>query len=233
MSGIARVFVALTSDCGTGAGGMLERLRGLPVGMKVGLELFTREGPDIVTRIRDLGFQVFLDLKFHDIPHTVAGAVRSACLLRPDIMNVHASGGMAMMRAAAEAAHGNTMVIAVTVLTSLDAGDLALLAPGLTPGTVSLTLAAAAREAGLHGVVCSPHEARSIRDAAGEGFFVITPGVRPSDASADDQKRVMTPGGAIRSGADSLVVGRPVTDAADPRRAAAEILQEIETALNG
>lgn len=233
MNGVARVFVALTSDGGNGVNGMLEKLRGLPVGMKIGLELFTREGPDIVSQVRELGFQVFLDLKFHDIPHTVAGAVRSACLLRPDIINVHGSGGLAMMRAAAEAVSGGTRVIAVTVLTSLDAEDLALLAPGLTPDVASLRLAEAAQKAGLSGVVCSPREAGQIRSAAGEEFFIITPGVRPADSSLDDQKRVMTPGGAILSGADSLVVGRPITCAADPRRAASEILQEVETALNG
>jgi len=233
MSGIARVFIAVTSDCGSGATEIISPLRGLPVGIKIGLELFTREGPPIVERVRDLGFQVFLDLKFHDIPHTVEGAVRSACLLKPDLLNVHASGGTGMMRAAAGAASAGTKLIAVTVLTSLDSSDLALLAPGLTPRDASVRLAVAAHSAGLGGVVCSPHEVGPVREATCPGFFIITPGVRPADSSPDDQKRVMTPRGAIMAGADSLVVGRPVTGAPDPRRAALDILREVEEALQG
>lgn len=233
MNGIARVFVAVTSDCGNSATEMISPLKGLPVGIKIGLELFTREGPPIVGRVRDMGFQVFLDLKFHDIPHTVEGAVRSACLLKPDILNVHASGGAGMMRAAAEAASPGTRLIAVTILTSLDASDLELLAPGLTPREAAVRLAVSARSAGLAGAVCSPHEVGPIREATGPAFFIITPGVRPADSSLDDQKRVMTPGGAIRAGADSLVVGRPVTGAPDPRRAALDILREVEEALPG
>lgn len=233
MNGISRVFVAVTSDCGPDMREMLKPLCGLPVGVKIGLELFTREGPGIVDEARKLGFQVFLDLKFHDIPHTVAGAVHSACMLEPDLLNVHASGGLGMMRAAAGAVSGRARLIAVTVLTSLDASDLALLAPGLTPGEASMRLASAARTAGLYGVVCSPLEASSIRAECGKEFFIITPGVRPADSSMDDQKRVMTPGEAISAGADSLVVGRPITGAQDPGRAAAEILREVEKALEG
>lgn len=231
--GLSRVFVAVTSDCGSTAVQMLEPLRGLPLGVKIGLELFTREGPRIVEEVRALGFQVFLDLKFHDIPHTVAGAVRSACLLRPEVLNVHASGGLAMMRAAAEAVTGGTRLIAVTVLTSLDREDLDLLAPGTTPAEVSGRLAAAAREAGLAGVVCSPLEAALIRAGAGGDFLIVTPGVRPADSSMDDQKRVMTPAGAILAGADSLVVGRPITGASDPRAAVEAIISEVESALEG
>ncbi len=231
--GLARVFVAVTSDCGSVAAEMLEPLRGLPLGVKIGLELFTREGPGMVEEVKALGFQVFLDLKFHDIPHTVAGAVRSACLLRPELLNVHASGGPAMMRAAAEAVTGGTRLIAVTVLTSLDREDLAILAPGLTPAEASERLAAAAGEAGLHGVVCSPREAARIRAAAGRDFLIVTPGVRPADSSRDDQKRVMTPAGAILAGADCLVVGRPITGAPDPGAAAEAVLREVESALGG
>jgi len=233
MNGVSRVFVAVTSDCGTGVDEILKPLRGLPIGVKIGLELFTREGPDIVKAVRDQGFQVFLDLKFHDIPHTVAGAVKSACLLQPDILNIHASGGMEMMKAARQSLTGNTILIAVTVLTSLDQTDLALLAPGLTPGEACLRLALAAESAGLGGVVCSPLEARAVRTRTGPGFFIITPGVRPAAASMDDQKRVMTPGGAIASGADSLVVGRPITHASDRRVAAEGLLREVEEALRG
>jgi orotidine-5'-phosphate decarboxylase len=231
--GLSRIFVALTSDCGSTALEMLEPLRGLPLGVKIGLELFTREGPGIVRTVKALGFHVFLDLKFHDIPHTVAGAVRSACLLGPDILNVHASGGLAMMRAAAEAVTGDTRLIAVTVLTSLDREDLELLAPGLTPGEASVRLAAAARKAGLHGVVCSPLEAAMIRAEARGEFLIVTPGVRPADSSLNDQKRVATPSGAVLAGADSLVVGRPITGAPDPRAAAEAILREVESALEG
>lgn len=226
-----RIYVALTSDCGSDALKMLKPLRGLPVGVKVGLELFVREGPGIVGEIKDAGFPVFLDLKFHDIPYTVAGAVRSACLLEPDVINVHASGGMAMMEAAAKACTGKTKIIAVTVLTSLDKSDLLLLGSDLSPLETVGSLAEAAVRSGLHGVVCSPLEASTVREIAGEDFLIITPGVRPAGSATGDQKRVMTPFQAIRAGATSLVVGRPVTGSSDPARAAEDILQEIEEAL--
>lgn len=226
-----RLYVALTSDCGADAERMLEPLRGLPVGVKIGLELFVKEGPSIVERLMNKGFPVFLDLKFHDIPYTVAGAVRSACLLEPDIINVHASGGMAMMRAAAEACSGKTRVIAVTVLTSMDGADLRLLGSRQEPCDVVRTLSAAAAEAGLHGVVCSPLEASVVRETTPAGFLIITPGVRPSGADTGDQKRVMTPGDAIKAGATALVVGRPVTGADEPALSVKRILAEIEEAL--
>lgn len=233
MTETARVFVAVTSECGGEAAEILRPLRGLPLGVKIGLELFCREGPDLVKAVHDQGFQVFLDLKFHDIPHTVAGAVESACLLRPRILNVHASGGREMMKAGLEALSPGTMLIGVTVLTSLDSSDLALLAPGLTPERAATRLAEAAKSAGLHGVVCSPREAGAVRAATGKDFFIITPGIRPGDSSRDDQKRVATPGEAILSGADSLVVGRPVTGARDRREAAISILREVDEALQG
>jgi len=226
-----RIYVALTSDCGSDAERMTEPLRGLPVGVKSGLELFVREGPSIVERFRRMGFPVFLDLKFHDIPYTVAGAVRSACTLEPEIVNVHASGGIEMMRAAAEACTGRTRVIAVTVLTSLDSADLRLLGSSLGPLQVVEALAGAAADAGLHGVVCSPLEASSVRKATREDFLIITPGVRPSGTDPGDQKRIMTPFDAIRAGATALVVGRPVTGAADPALVVTGILTEIEKAL--
>jgi len=224
----ARVYVALTSDCGRDAKKMIEPLKGLPVGVKIGLELFLREGPGIVEQFRDLGFPVFLDLKFHDIPYTVAGAVRAACLLKPHIINIHASGGRAMMEAAAEACSGRTRLIAVTVLTSMDGEDLKLLGSTASPLSVVESLAVAAMESGIHGVVCSPVEAASVRKRTSEDFLIVTPGVRPAGTPAGDQKRTMTPGDAVRAGATSLVVGRPITAAADPAAAARAILEEIE-----
>ncbi|RKZ02233.1 orotidine-5'-phosphate decarboxylase [Candidatus Fermentibacteria bacterium] len=226
-----RLYVALTSDCGSDAMKMLKPLQGLPVGVKVGLELFVKEGPGIVGEIRNAGFPVFLDLKFHDIPFTVAGAVRSACLLEPDVINVHASGGRAMMEAAAGACTGKTRIIAVTVLTSMDKADLQLLGSGCDPLEAVVSLAAAAQESGLHGVVCSPLEASAVRGNTSADFLIITPGIRPAQAKSEDQKRVMTPREAVRNGATSLVVGRPITGSSNPAQAARSILQEIDTAL--
>ena len=226
-----RIYVALTSDCRSDAMKMLEPLRGIHVGVKIGLELFVKEGPGIVEQIRNAGFPVFLDLKFHDIPYTVAGAVRSACLLEPDVINIHASGGRNMMEAAAQACTGKTRIIAVTVLTSLDKADLQLLGSGFNPLEAVVSLAGAARESGIHGVVCSPLEASAVRKVSGEDFLIITPGVRPAGSAVGDQKRVMTPFDAIKAGATSLVVGRPITGAKEPARAAEAILQEIEEAL--
>jgi len=232
MTDASRLFVALTSDCGETALKMLEPLRGLPVGVKVGLELFTRSGPDIVRQMRGAGFEVFLDLKFIDIPSTVAGAVRSACLLGPSILNVHSMGGVEMMKAAAEAAAGSgTRVVAVTVLTSLGASDLTGLGVGLPPEELALELAASAAAAGLDGVVSSPREAASIRSRHGGGFLIVTPGIRPAGPSSDDQKRTSTAREAILAGASSLVVGRPITAAPDPRAAAVSLLAEIDSTL--
>ncbi len=227
-----RIYVALTSDCGSDAMKMLEPLKGLPVGVKVGLELFVKEGPSIVKEIKKAGFPVFLDLKFHDIPYTVAGAVKSACLLEPDVLNIHASGGRAMMEAAAAACSHKTKLIAVTVLTSMDKRDLELLGSRYNPLEAVASLAAAAKECGLHGVVCSPLEASTVRKIAGDDFMIITPGVRPAGAAASDQKRVKTPAEAIMAGATALVVGRPITGSDDPALAVRTILQQIEEALN-
>lgn len=228
----ARLFVALTSESGSGAAALTEPLRGLPLGIKIGLELFTRFGPRLVRDLVETGFEVFLDLKFHDIPHTVAGAVRSACSLGPSILNVHASGGMEMMRAAAAAAEGSSArVIAVTVLTSLDRNDLELLGTAADPGSSVLRLAGAARAAGLAGAVCSPLEASAVRRECGAGFLIVTPGIRPGGSPQGDQKRVATAREAILAGADVLVVGRPVTGAPDPGLAAAALIDEIAAAL--
>ncbi len=226
-----KIYVALTSDCRTQTLKMLEPLKGLPVGVKIGLELFVKEGPSIVKDIQKAGFPVFLDLKFHDIPYTVAGAVRAACLLEPDVINIHASGGRVMMEAAAAAVTGKTKIIAVTVLTSMDETDLKLLGSEFNPLEAVASLALAAKESGIHGVVCSPLEAATVREITGEDFMIITPGVRPAGAEVGDQKRVKTPAEAIRAGATALVVGRPITGADHPAEAARAILQEIEEAL--
>jgi orotidine-5'-phosphate decarboxylase len=227
-----RLYIALTSDFADDVT-LLEPLRGLPLGMKVGLELFVRRGPDLVRELGDAGFPVFLDLKFHDIPFTVAGAVRSACALGPEVLNIHASGGTEMMKAAAEARTGATRVIAVTILTSMDRGDLELLGTPDSPLELVTRLASSARDCGLDGVVCSPLEASAVRSVTDEEFLVVTPGIRPAGSAAGDQKRIMTPARAIREGASALVVGRPVTGAPDPRAAAESILEEIDSALAG
>lgn len=226
-----RIYVALTSSCGSDAQEMLKPLQGSPVGVKVGLELFVREGPVIVESLKKMGFPVFLDLKFHDIPYTVAGAVRSACELEPDILNIHASGGIQMMKAAAEAVAGKTKLIAVTVLTSMDRDDLRLLGSENEPLETVVSLAGAAHRCGLHGVVCSPLEASAVRSTTDGDFLIVTPGVRPAGSAVGDQKRIMTPYDAIRAGATSLVVGRPITAAPDPGAAVEAILAEIEQAL--
>lgn len=199
---------------------------------KIGKQLFVAEGPNLVRKIVDSGNSVFLDLKFHDIPNTVAGAVRSASALGVKMLTVHASGGLKMLRAAVEAASESPnppLILAVTVLTSLADDDLHRV--GVTGRVLDqvLRLASLAREAGCGGIVASPHEAAEIRRTLGEGFALVTPGVRPSGSVAGDQSRVLTPAQAIAAGATHLVVGRPVTEAIDPALAARQIVAEIET----
>ena len=208
---------------------MVERLRG-EVGMfKVGKQLFTAEGPGLVREILDAGQKVFLDLKFHDIPNTVAGAVASAVGLGASLVNVHASGGGPMLRAAATAAAGSqTRVLAVTVLTSLDAGHLDQVGFAEPPEKLVLRLARLALECGLDGVVASPVEVAMLRAELGRAFLIVTPGIRPSGAELGDQVRVATPAEAVRNGADYIVVGRPITHAADPAAAARDIEQMLE-----
>jgi orotidine-5'-phosphate decarboxylase len=173
------------------------------------------------------GLPLFLDLKWHDIPNTVAGAVRAALPLGPFMLNVHASGGPAMLKAASEAAGGRTLMIAVTVLTSLDDADLeAVGLRGPAPAR-AVALARLAQACGLDGAVCSAHEIAAIREACGPDFRLIVPGVRPAGAETGDQKRVMTPRDAKRAGADYLVVGRPITGAADPAAAARAIVESL------
>lgn len=210
---------------------------GSVAGVKLGLEFFNAQGPDGVRRVAEMGAPIFLDLKFHDIPNTVAGAVRAVVPLQPAIINVHAGGGPAMLRAAGEAA-GETAaklgitppkVIGVTVLTSLSDEDLAAVGQ---PGAADQArrLAALTKACGLDGVVCSPHEIAQLRRDMGADFLLVIPGVRPSWAAAGDQKRVMEPRQAMAAGADFLVIGRPITAAADPAEAARRIALEISDA---
>ncbi|MFO8184638.1 MAG: orotidine-5'-phosphate decarboxylase [Candidatus Aegiribacteria sp.] len=227
-----RLYIALTSREMAGRKLILDELAGLPLGIKVGLELFVSQGPALLEEIRKADFPLFLDLKFHDIPFTVEGAVRSACRFEPELLNVHASGGMEMMRAAAEAVEGDTRLLAVTVLTSLSGDDLHRAGFRGSPEELVTGMAMAAREAGIHGVVCSPLEASAVRDAAGPDFLIVTPGVRPAGAGMDDQKRTSTPFEAVKAGATSLVAGRPVTLAKDPRSAAESLLSEINLAFS-
>ncbi len=196
--------------------------------LKVGLELFCRHGPDVVTVVRGgTGLDLFLDLKLHDIPNTVAGAAKSVARLKPAYLTVHASGGRDMVRAAVEAAP-DTKIAAVTLLTSLDAAALRVLGVAQEPADVVLRLASVAVEAGARAVVCSPHEVAAVRREVGQGITLITPGVRLAGADAQDQARVATPAQALADGADILVIGRPITGAADPGAAAAAIAADLD-----
>jgi orotidine-5'-phosphate decarboxylase len=198
--------------------------------VKIGLELYLRYGPDVVATVRGAsGVKVFLDLKLHDIPNTVAGAARAVSRLRPEILTVHAAGGADMIRAAVEAVPG-TMVAGVTLLTSIRDQDLAELG---VPGTVSdavRRMAVLAVAAGARGLVCSPQEVAAVRAEVGRDITLITPGIRPSGADSDDQARIATPVEAIKAGADLLVIGRPITRASDPGAAAATIAASLRRA---
>jgi len=188
----------------------------------------------VVEKVASLGFGVFLDLKFHDIPNTVSGAVAAAAELRGvKMLTLHAAGGLAMMRAAREAIaakKNRPALLGVTILTSMDASTMESVGLAGTPSSRAAALARLAKEAGLDGVVTSAHEVRSIREACGPDFLIVVPGVRPASASVDDQSRIATPGDAIRAGANYLVVGRPITAATDPRKAALAIAAEIASA---
>jgi orotidine-5'-phosphate decarboxylase len=202
--------------------------------VKVGSELFTSAGPALVEQLVALGFGVFLDLKFHDIPNTVAAACRAAARMGVWMLNVHAAGGRAMLEAAREAippADKSSRLIAVTVLTSMGVTDLAEIGVAGTPDDSVLRLAALARSCGLDGVVCSAREATLLRKACGGSFCLVTPGIRPADAASDDQQRIMTPAAAIAAGADYLVIGRPITRAPDPLEALETINREIASTM--
>ncbi len=198
------------------------------VGMlKVGLELFVAEGPSVVRAAAALGRPVFLDLKLHDIPNTVEGAARSAAATGASLLTVHAAGGAEMIAAAARGAGGRLRVLAVTVLTSLDAGALAAIGLEGPPEAAVVRLARLAVAAGAGGLVCSPHEVAQVRAAVGPGPLLVVPGVRPPGAARGDQARVATPAEAVRAGADVIVLGRPLRDAPDPVAAARGIAASL------
>lgn len=222
------VFVAIdTPDIGR-AEAIARACAGRAGGIKLGLEFFHRNGREGALRLAEFGLPLFLDLKLHDIPNTVAKAVAALAPITPAVMTVHAAGGAAMMAAAKAAAPAGTKVVGVTVLTSLDADDLAAIGVGGDPAAQVERLAALARDAGLDGIVCSGQEVAAARAAWAEGFFVV-PGIRPAEARVGDQKRVMTPAAAIAAGASILVIGRPITDAPDPAAALDAINEQLRS----
>ncbi len=225
-----RIIVALDVSEQEDLVRLVKTLRG-SVGMfKVGKELFCSMGPDAVRIVQDHGGEVFLDLKFHDIPNTVAGAVRSSCKLGVSMFTVHASGGEAMMKAACEQARscaGAPLVIAVTVLTSLDDKDLAMVGLDGPAEKAAVRLGRMAINCGLDGLVASPKELRALRSELGKSPFLVTPGIRPSGYLADDQQRIATPKEAVVNGADFLVIGRPITKAKDPLEAVDAIANDL------
>jgi len=229
------LFCALDTGDLERAVALATELRDIVGGFKLGLEFFSALGPAGVEKIAAFGLPLFIDLKFHDIPNTVAGAVRSIMPLRPAILTVHAAGGIEMMQAAREAAAEAAArldsempwIVAVTLLTSLDAGDLDALGIEGSTHKVVARLTRLVEKAGLDGVVCAPHEVSTARSTTGEGFRIVVPGIRPRGAPAYDQKRVMTPEEAMAAGASVIVVGRPITSAADPAAAAQTIVDAI------
>ena len=232
-----KILVALDVETRDAAMALADSLRGLVGGFKIGSRLFTSEGPSIVRALTDRGDRVFLDLKYHDIPNTVATAIAAAAQLGVWMVNVHASGGISMMRAARDAAHESSaragkpapLVIAVTVLTSMN--QAALKETGIVIDLMDqvLRLAELTKEAGLDGVVASPRETAGIRHRCGESFQIVTPGIRAADAAKDDQARTMTPREAVAAGASYLVVGRPIIAAPDPAAAAAAIVSSLRS----
>lgn len=225
----SRIIVALDFPDERSTLALLQQLDPGLCRVKVGKELFTRCGPTLVKRIMEEGFEVFLDLKFHDIPNTVAGAVSAAAELGVWMVNVHASGGRAMLEAARRACESSPVLLtAVTVLTSLGAEDLAEVGIAVDPATQVRRLAQLSAACGLDGVVCSAMETAMLRQLLGDDFLLVTPGIRPAGDSVGDQQRIATPRGAIAMGSSYLVIGRPVTQAADPAARLRELRQEIE-----
>ncbi len=225
-----KIIIALDYPAAAPALALAERLQPALCRLKVGKELFTATGPALLEQLMQRGFEIFLDLKFHDIPNTTAQACKAAAALGVWMVNVHALGGRKMLEAARDAvaqAARPPKLIAVTVLTSMAQQDLADIGIAATPAEMVLRLAKLAQDSGLDGVVCSAQEAALLREQCGDEFCLVTPGIRPAQASLDDQSRVMTPLAALQAGSSYLVIGRPVTKAADPLQALLDINKEI------
>jgi len=225
-----KIIIALDYPAAAPALALAERLQPELCRLKVGKELFTAAGPGLIEQLQRRGFEIFLDLKFHDIPNTTAQACKAAASLGVWMANVHALGGRKMLEAARDAiAHSaqQPKLIAVTMLTSMAQEDLADIGIDVTPAEMVLRLAKLAQDSGLDGVVCSAQEAALLREQCGNEFCLVTPGIRPLQASLDDQSRVMTPLAALQAGSSYLVIGRPITKAADPLQALLDINQEI------
>ena len=230
----SRIIVALDMNNVQAAKALAEKLDPAICRLKVGKELFTHCGPQVVEKLQQKNFDVFLDLKFHDIPNTTAKAVGAAASLGVWMVNVHASGGTAMMSAAREELKkfsSPPLLIGVTVLTSMDEQSLQEVGVSREPLAQVELLASMAKKAGLNGVVSSAREAALIKDVCGNSFLTVTPGIRPENSAANDQKRTMTPAEAIKAGSDYLVVGRPITGAKDPHRACEDIHESIRSLL--
>jgi orotidine 5''-phosphate decarboxylase, subfamily 1 len=230
-----KLIIALDVDTPAKALDLVKQLQSVAGMFKVGSQLFASGGPQIVRDILALGSKVFLDLKFHDIPHQVAGAARAAAELGVSLFTIHASGGSEMMRRAVEAASdaGETKVLAITVLTSIDAPVLSQIGVTSSPRDSVLRLMNLAKAAGVDGVVASPREIDTIRQAVpNPDFLIVTPGIRPSNSESEDQKRVATPAAAIAAGASYIVVGRPITGASNPLAAANEVIGDMRTELS-
>ncbi len=227
----SRIFCAVDTATLSEAVKLAGDLREQVAGLKLGLEFYSANGPEGVKAIHAKGLPVFLDLKLHDIPNTVAGAISALVPLGPHFVTVHASGGPAMLKAAAEAARkgggSRPKLLGVTMLTSLDANDMKVIGLEPDPSAQVLRLAMLARECGLDGVVCAPTEIELLRRELGKDFILMVPGIRPQSAAANDQKRVMTPKEAVQAGATYLVIGRPITQKLDPGAAAAAINAEV------
>jgi len=233
-----RILVAMDYDNAASCIAMATQLDPKLCRLKVGKELFTAAGPQVVEKLMGLGFEIFLDLKFHDIPNTTAKAVKAAAELGVWMVNVHASGGERMLVAAREqldkcAAKNKPLLIAVTVLTSMEKQDLVGVGLNIEPRQQVLNLASLTRQAGLDGVVCSAQETAMLRTELGDDFALITPGIRPAGSDANDQRRIVTPFDAIKQGSDYLVIGRPITQAQDPVDACRKIADEIQPVLIG
>lgn len=225
------IIVALDYPDASQALAMAQRLNPSDVRLKVGKELFTAAGPALVESLQQLGFELFLDLKFHDIPNTVAGALKSAAGLGVWMVNVHASGGRRMLEAAANAisqVSNPPLLTAVTVLTSMGVEELGELGITATPAEQVKRLALLAQSVGIEGVVCSAQEAQMLRQACGDDFLLVTPGIRPAGSQKDDQTRIMTPQEAQQAGVNYMVIGRPITQAAEPSAAVYHILQSLQ-----